>query len=263
LEALEAKQERVEKDLTDARRELEELLTASPAVIYRAEPTGSYAATFIGKNVKRQLGYEPSEFTSDPQFWADRIHPEDAPRVFAELPDLFEKDDHLHEYRFLHKDGSYRWMLDELRLVRDASGEPLHIIGSWIDITDRKQVDSLLQERERFLSNVFASIQDGISVLDTDLTILRVNPTMEKWYAHEMPLKGKTCFQAYHGRNESCETCPTRKTLDTSKAAYEVVPKTGPGGKVVGWLDLYSFPLLDSSTGQLKGVIEYVRDITD
>ncbi len=120
-----------------------------------------------------------------------------------------------------------------------------------------------LEQRERFLSNVFTSIQDGISILDTDLNILRVNPTMERWYAHSMPLVEKKCFAAYHGRARPCETCPTRKTLQTGEAAYEVVPKTGAGGKVVGWLDLYSFPLYDSATGELKGVIEYVRDITD
>ncbi len=120
-----------------------------------------------------------------------------------------------------------------------------------------------LEERERFLANVFSSIQDGISILDTNLNILRVNPTMERWYSHAMPLTGKKCFLAYHGRDGACETCPTHKTLKTNEAAYEVVPKTGAGGQVVGWLDLYSFPLFDSSTGQLKGVIEYVRDITD
>ncbi len=120
-----------------------------------------------------------------------------------------------------------------------------------------------LEQRERFLSNVFSSIQDGISILDTDLNILRVNPTMERWYAHAMPLREKKCFVAYHERDRACETCPTRQTLKTGEAAYEVVPKTGAGGKVVGWLDLYSFPLFDNATGQLRGVIEYVRDITD
>lgn len=263
LEAIEAKHRQAEKDLLETREELEELLTASPVVIYRAEPTGSYAATFVGVNVKRQLGYEPEEFTDDPRFWSDRIHPADRPRVFSQLQTLYDKGVHVYEYRFLHKDGSYRWMLDELRLVRDAGGRPLHIIGSWIDITERKHVEGLLEERERFLSDVFASIQDGISILDTDLKILRVNPTMERWYAHAMPLTGKKCFLAYHGREDACETCPTRRTLVTSQAAYEVVPKTGAGGKVVGWLDLYSFPLFDSSSGQVKGVIEYVRDITD
>jgi two-component system, cell cycle sensor histidine kinase and response regulator CckA len=262
-ETREARHTQVETALTETRKELEELLTASPTVIYRSEPSGSYAVTFVGKNVKRQLGYEPHEFTKDPRFWADRIHPEDAPRVLAGLSDLCEKELQAHEYRFLHKDGSYRWILDEVRLVRNASGGPSHVVGSRTDITNQKDVDRLLQERERFLSNVFSSIQDGISVLDTDLTILRVNPTMERWYTHAMPLVGKKCFLAYHGREEACETCPTRRTLKTKQAAYEVVPKTGVGGKVVGWLDLYSFPLFDSSTGRLNGVIEYVRDITD
>jgi PAS domain S-box-containing protein len=120
-----------------------------------------------------------------------------------------------------------------------------------------------LEQRERFLSNVFSSIQDGISVLDTELNIIRVNPTMERWYSHAMPLQDKKCFLAYHERDEFCEVCPTRKTLKTGEAAYEIVPKIGAGGKGVGWLDLYSFPLFDNATGQLKGVIEYVRDITD
>jgi PAS domain S-box-containing protein len=120
-----------------------------------------------------------------------------------------------------------------------------------------------LEERERFLSNVFSSIQDGISILDKGLNILRVNPTMERWYGHAMPLAGKKCYQAYHNRDRACETCPTRKTLQTGKASHEIVPKTGPGGRQVGWLDLYSFPLFDNATGRLVGIIEYVRDITD
>ena len=95
-----------------------------------------------------------------------------------------------------------------------------------------------LEQRERFLSNVFSSIQDGISVLDTDLNIIRVNPTMERWYSDAMPLKDKKCFLAYHERDEFCEVCPTRKTPRTGEAAYEIVPKTGAGGKGVGWLDL-------------------------
>ena len=128
------------------------------------------------------------------------------------------------------------------------------------DLTEAREE---LEQRERFLSNVFSSIQDGISVLDTDMNIIRVNPTMERWYSHAMPLKDKKCFLAYHDRDTFCEVCPTRKTLNTGEAAYEIVPKTGAGGKGVGWLDLYSFPLFDNATGQLKGVIEYVRDITD
>jgi PAS domain S-box-containing protein len=120
---------------------LEHLLEASPVAIYRCEPGGNYPATFISDNVERQLGYESHEFTDDPQFWASHIHPDDAPRVMANLSNLFEKDHHVHEYRFFHKDGTYRWMHDETRLVRDVDGNPVDVIGSWIDITERKRIE--------------------------------------------------------------------------------------------------------------------------
>jgi PAS domain S-box-containing protein len=41
------------------------------------------------------------------------------------------------------------------------------------------------------------------------------------------------------------------------------VPKTGPGGTTIGWLDLYSFPHIDPQTQTVLGAIEYVRDITN
>jgi PAS domain S-box-containing protein len=120
-----------------------------------------------------------------------------------------------------------------------------------------------LPEGERLLANIFASIQDGISILDNDLNIIRVNPAMESWYSHARPLIGKKCYEAYHSNSEPCKACPTIQTLKTGKPAYEVVAKRGPGGEIVGWLDLYSFPLFDTENGKMKGVIEYVRDITE
>ena len=36
----------------------------------------------------------------------------------------------------------------------------------------------------------------------------------------------------------------------------------GPGGEVTGWLDLFTFPLIDTESGQFNGIIEYARDIT-
>ena len=65
-----------------------------------------------------------------------------------------------------------------------------------------KNANNTLKDSERFIKNIFDSIQDGISVLDTDMRILKVNAVMEKWYAHAMPLIGKKCYEAYHGRRE-------------------------------------------------------------
>jgi PAS domain S-box-containing protein len=106
-----SERKRVQERLTETAEQLEHLLKTGPMAIYRCEPRADYPATFISENVKNQLGYEAHEFTDDPRFWARHIHPDDAPRVFSEISTLFERGHHTHEYRFLHEDGSYRWML--------------------------------------------------------------------------------------------------------------------------------------------------------
>ncbi|MFB3895538.1 MAG: PAS domain S-box protein [bacterium] len=193
----------------------------------------------------------------------DFIIPEDHTRFLENLAIAKSSGRIGHnEYRFYRKDGTMRFGELSAALIHDARGEPNSFIAILRDISDRKKLENELLEEDRFLTSIFSGVQDGISVLDKDLTIIRVNPAMEKWYAHALPLIGKKCYEVYHGRNERCDICPCIQTIKTGKYGYEMVPKIGPDKTLVGWLDLYSYPLLDVTTGELKGVIEYVRDIT-
>ena len=140
-----------EMDVEAETKRFKLLLSSSPAVIYASKAFDNYAATYISENVSDLIGYQPTDFLRNPSFWVDHIHPQDKENVFNKLPLLFEKDFHLIEYRFQHKDGIYRWMRDEMKLIRDAEGSPLEIIGSWIDITSRKQAQlSLVESEERY-----------------------------------------------------------------------------------------------------------------
>ena len=49
------------------------------------------------------------------------------------------------EYRFLHADGQYRWLRDSLMLTRDSQGYPKEIVGSCIDIDDRRRAENAAQ----------------------------------------------------------------------------------------------------------------------
>jgi len=111
-----------------------------------------------------------------------------------------------------------------------------------------------LREREKFLVAVFNAIQDGISVLDTKLNVLMVNHAMEKWYGNVV---GKKCYEAYHGRKEVCENCPSIKAIESGKLEHGIVK--GPGGK--GWVELYCYPVIED--GKATMVVEFVRDITE
>ncbi len=131
------------------------------------------------------------------------------------------------------------------------------------EVAERQKAEQALRDSERFLANIFDSIQDGLSILDADFNIRRVNTTIERWYAHSLPLIGKKCFQSYHLLDKPCAVCPVSQTLTTGKPAFETVAKTGPKGEIIGWLDLYSFPLLNQADGKVEGAIEYIRDITE
>jgi PAS domain S-box-containing protein len=139
---------------TDAAQTLErlnQLLAGSLVVLYACAPAPPYAARFVSQNVREQMGYEPEEFTTDPNFWARNLHPEDSSRVMTEWAASLEKGQHVMEYRFRHKDGTYRWVRDEAKLVRDSEGRPVEFVGNWSDITERKQAEEALREsKERF-----------------------------------------------------------------------------------------------------------------
>ena len=120
-----------ERLLAETGKNLEELLSVGPVIIYRCEPNDNFHSTFISENVKNQLGYAPCKFTGKSDFWVNHIHPDDAPHILKNLVDLVEKGRHTREYRFLHKDGTYRWMYDQLRVVYDSDGEATDVVGNW------------------------------------------------------------------------------------------------------------------------------------
>jgi PAS domain S-box-containing protein len=130
------------------------------------------------------------------------------------------------------------------------------------NITPMKRVEKALKEQQSLLEGVMAAVEEGIAVLDRNLAFVRVNPTIEKWFAHDQPLLGKTCCAVIHGAPDPGENCPARKTLISGEPAHEVVPKWGPRVELPGRVDLYSYPLKDPDSGETVGVILKVLDIT-
>jgi PAS domain S-box-containing protein len=159
---------RAEQELSIVRERLQYLIASNPSIIYSCRISGDYGATYVSDNVVDHLGYEPHEFIDVPDFWASHVHPDDLPRVIGELPRLFRQGSHVNEYRFLHKDGTYRWMHDRLTLVHDATRNPVEIVGSWIDITDRKRAEEALRASEERFGKAFRSSPHPIIVTELE-----------------------------------------------------------------------------------------------
>ena len=129
------------------------------------------------------------------------------------------------------------------------------------DLTERKRIADELTEKERFLDSVLNTIQDGISVLDTDLNIMRVNEAMKRIHAESMPLEGKKCFEAYYGRSQPCNKCPTLRALRSCRLESEEIALVSDNSEKV-FLEVFAFPMLDDQ-GRPMGVVDYVRNVTD
>ena len=132
----------IEPEQDAVHERLQHVLAVCPAIIYATEAAGDYACTFVSDNIDQILGYTQREMRDDPDFWTTHIHPQDSRRVLAEMFRLIPEGGGNLEYRFRHRDGHYRWFQDSFKTVFDAAGQPLEIVGSWADITQRKLAES-------------------------------------------------------------------------------------------------------------------------
>ena len=128
-----------------SRARLSLLLGTAPAVVYSFAASGDFAPTFVSESIERMLGYRPEEYLEHADFWRSCVHPEDIAGVEQKQVDLFTKGEHLAEYRFRKKDGSYCWVSDEQHLIQDKHGNPVEVVGSWSDIDARKEAELAFQ----------------------------------------------------------------------------------------------------------------------
>jgi PAS domain S-box-containing protein len=158
-----------------ARNRLSQLLAAAPAVIYSFKAHGDYGPSFVSQNIRQLLGYEPSEYLENADFWVSRVHPDDAQRVMAEVGSVFKSGHHVCEYRFRRRDGTYCWVNDELHLLRDPDGNPFEVVGSWSDISARKRAEEAESESRQRLVDAIESIGEGFAFYDVKDSLVLCN----------------------------------------------------------------------------------------
>ena len=165
------------------------------------------------------------------------------------------------EFSLVAKDGTEFEVESSATVIHDSSGNPIALVNVLRDITERKRDEEKLNQSERFLHSVFDGIQDGISVLDSELNIIRVNQWMEKMYADKVPFIGKKCYTVYQSRESVCPWCPAIKTLETGEINTDIVPYPSSENPT-GWIELSTYPIKDEDNNVIK-LIEHVKDITD
>ena len=259
-----ARRRRAEQTLRDTQTRFQQVVASSTAVIYANAVSGStFSPTWVSENVTRITGYGPDE-SLQPTWWLNNLHPDDRARVLAEMPALYANDHLTTEYRFRGKDGRYHWIHDEARLLRDAAGNPAEVVGSWVDITERRQADESLRVSEERLRLLVGSVRDyAIYMLDPDGHV-------RSWNAGAQHIKGYTAAEIL-GQHFSRFYTPEDAAAGRPAAALRAAAAGGryeeenwrvrkDGTRF--WADVVITALRDEH-GVLVGFAKVTRDLTE
>jgi PAS domain S-box-containing protein len=98
------------------------------------------------QELEQILGIPAGPFDSSYTVWADRVHPRDLEMIEELLAEWLRsnKPDSSWEYRYARADGEQRWMATRARLLRDTGGKPARMIGTNMDVTERKRTEEAL-----------------------------------------------------------------------------------------------------------------------
>jgi PAS domain S-box-containing protein len=167
-----------EQALRQTQALLEHIVAWSPMVMFRGL-LGARGQRYVSGNVERLLGYTQAQVLGAPGFWAEHLHPDDREGFSAALERaVAERAPQLEqEYRFLLQDG-YRWLYGVTRLGYDDDGALADTLGYALDVTERRQANEAVREREATLQAVVSASPDIITILDADGGIRSMSPAV-------------------------------------------------------------------------------------
>jgi len=234
---------------------LQSLLNASPVAMYTCQAEGDFTTTFVTEGVTTLWGYEPSDFLRDPRFWTEHLHPEDAPRVLRQLSRVVEQGRHSYDYRFRVKSGEYRWIHDDMRLVRDRAGHPLEIAGYCIDITEQKLAEAALRESEGRQKIIFNSTSDlqglfriepGHTFVTEAMNLAMVENLRSRMGQNAADFLGKDFSELLAATGLSAEEIESRRSIFLqSMEERTTVRFDSPASELRDPLEISAFPVLD------------------
>lgn len=255
-----SERKKMQKELLESEERFRQVTENAQDLIWEVDANGLY--TYTSPAVEKILGYTQKEIVGKKHFY-DLFYPEERDTLKKAAFEVFKQKQPFREFlnRNVHKDGNDVWLSTSGFPILDAKGDLIGYRGGDEDITERKKFEEKIIKNEQFLYNIFNAVQNGISVLNKDLIVERINSWVENNYGSKESIIGKKCFEIYQDREDICPWCPAVKTLKDGKSHESIVPFPSEENSVK-WFELSSFPLKDEND-HVIGIIEYVKDVTD
>ncbi|PSB32220.1 PAS domain-containing sensor histidine kinase [filamentous cyanobacterium Phorm 46] len=174
-----------ELELEKQQELLESIIKTIPNFLYIYD-TEAHQNIYVNAAVTSMLGYTPQELQDrGSEAISSLIYPEDMPKLIAGMQRL-ENSTNPHEtddidYRIKHKNGEWRWVHDRSTIFkRTPEGQMKQVIGSVLDISDRKKAEESLKQQNELLQTIFDNVPVMLAFLDSQGELSLVNRHWEQ-----------------------------------------------------------------------------------
>lgn len=215
---------------------------------------------FYSRQWKAMLGYADHEVGNTLEEWENRVHPGDKDQCYAQLNRHFsgETPVYQNEHRIRCKDGSYKWILARGQVIeRTAEGQPLRVLGTHTDTTDRKLAEQKIREQATLIDIAPAAI----SVRDLENRLLFWNQGAEQLYGWAASEAVGQLASNLFARNIRAEfDLGLKTTLEQGFWQGELVQTTKAGNKI---LVASRWTLVRDTSGHPQSLLVVNTDITE
>jgi PAS domain S-box-containing protein len=216
--------------------------------------------TYFSPRYYTMLGYAPGEFEASYEAWHRMLHPDDRNRTVEVIRKALESGAETYEveFRIRGKNGDYRWIRLRGKVAeRDAAGTVVRMVGTHLNVTDKKKAEETVRKSEREKSLILENTDELVLFKKTDHRIIWGNRAAAVSVGLSPgELVGKTCHELWNGSESPCPECPLRDIAATGTGAEGEM--TTPDGRF--WL-LRGTPVFDAN-GRVSGVVQVGLEIT-
>lgn len=198
----------VGNDVTD-RKEKEAELRRSEALLDKAQRIahlGSWEGDLTSEKLYwstetyRIFGCAPNEFEPTYESFLDFVPPEDRDIIIEANEQAFTRDGHYSiEHRIIRTDGVARYVFLQAEITFNDHGEPVYIVGTIQDITEKRQMEKELTESEERFRSLVQYSHEMIGIVDENGIILYLSPSFERILGYDTEeMIGINAFEIIH-----------------------------------------------------------------
>ena len=169
----------VERELRESERRFSSMMHNLQGMAYQCLADAGWTMLFASRGAEALTGYRVEDLVHNRSVrFADLIHPEDRDRVRAEVGRaVSERGAFGLEYRLVNRDGSVRWVWEQGLVVPGPDSQAVLLEGFISDITDRKALEEVEDER-RLLVESRRAVEEALGAIGHELRTPLASPRL-------------------------------------------------------------------------------------